>query len=86
MAKTYINAIGSALEEYQTGIPTQKPSQAYVDLAWGGLRSAPIFEKMFPVGSTDRIRIENRLAAEQTGNIIAAGTTSQQIPIGKPCN
>ncbi|TDW46619.1 hypothetical protein EV144_106293 [Flavobacterium sp. 270] len=89
MANTYIEAIGGALQEFQTGVPLsngQKPDQIYTDLAWGGLIDAPIFEKEFPQGTNERLRIENRLASEQTGNIIGAGTSQQQIPLGKPCN
>ncbi|EJL63184.1 hypothetical protein [Flavobacterium sp. CF136] len=89
MANTYVEAIGAALQEFQTGVAVpsgEKPDQIYTDLAWGGLRDAPIYEKKFPAETAERLRIDNRLASEQTGNTIGAGTAQQQIPIGKPCN
>ena len=89
MANTYVEAIGAALQEFQTGIAVPngvKPDQVYTDLAWGGLRDAPVYEKKFPVGTAERLRIDNRLASEQTGNTIGAGTPQQQTTIGKPCN
>ncbi|MEO8255336.1 MAG: hypothetical protein ABI554_13225 [Flavobacterium sp.] len=89
MANTYVEAIGAALQEFQTGVAVSsvaKPDQIYTDLAWGGLSGAPIYGKTFPKGTAERLRIENRLAAEQTGNTIGAGTPQQQTAIGKPCN
>lgn len=89
MANTYVQAIGAALQEFQTGVAVavgEKPDQIYTDLAWGGLIEAPIYGKIFPVGTTERLRIENRLASEQTGTTIGAGTAQQQTPVGKPCN
>ena len=89
MANTYVEAIGIALQEFQTGISLPngvKPDQVYTDLAWGGLRDTDVYEKKFPVGTAERLRIDNRLASEQTGNTIGAGTPQQQATIGKPCN
>lgn len=89
MANTYVEAIGTALQEFQTGISLPygvKPDQVFTDLAWGGLRDADVYEKKFPVGTAERLRIDNRLASEQTGNTIGAGTPQQQTTIGKPCN
>lgn len=89
MANAYVEAIGAALQEFQTGVAVSngaKPDQIYTDLAWGGLSAAPIYGKIFLVGTAERLRIENRLAAEQTGNTIGAGTPQQQTAIGKPCN
>ncbi|MCC9073025.1 hypothetical protein LNQ49_15705 [Flavobacterium sp. F-65] len=88
MADNYVDAIGATLQEFQTGVAVpygKKPLQVYVDLAWGGLRDAPIFGKKFPKGSAERLRIENRLASEQTGNTVGTGTPQQQNTIGKPC-
>jgi hypothetical protein len=88
MANTYVNAIGSALQEFQTGIPVNYgsiPNQVYTDLAWGGLKDAPIYNKMFPLGSPDRERVEYRYACEQTGRIVGSGNPNAQTPIGKPC-
>jgi len=89
MANTYVESIGAALQEFQTGVSVssgEKPDQIYTDLAWGGLSAAPIYGKKFPEGTAERLRIENRLASEQTGYTIGAGTPQQQTPIGKPCN
>jgi hypothetical protein len=89
MANSYVEAIGAALQEFQTGVSLVngvKPDQIYTDLAWGGLRDAPIYGKIFPLGSAERLRIDNRLAAEQSGHEIGAGTAQQQTPIGQPCN
>lgn len=89
MASEYVNAISRSLQEYQTGIPVpenQIPDQIYTDLAWGGLSKAPVFDEKFPLGNPNRQRILNRLAAEQTGYSIGAGTKDEQKTIGKPCN
>jgi hypothetical protein len=83
MAETYVNAIGAALQEFQTGVAVlsgQTPNQIYTDLAWGGLRGTPIYDETFPVGSENYKRIEARYAAESNG-----GTTGNQTAIGKPC-
>jgi hypothetical protein len=88
MANTYVDAIGSALQEFQTGISVSYgsiPNQIYTDLAWGGLKDAPIYKATFPEGSAARTRAENRYACEQTGRIVGPGTPNAQTPIGKPC-
>lgn len=88
MATTYVNAIGSALQEYNTGIAVPYgtiPNQVYTDLAWGGLQKAPIFDTKFPLGSAERERIINRFGAESTGRAVEQGTSKEQKPIGKPC-
>lgn len=85
MALLYVDAVGRALQEFDTGIPVAdnaQPAQVYTDLAWGGLGHAPIFNTFFPEGSTERQRVINRYACEginqQQGN---------EIPIGgNPCN
>jgi hypothetical protein len=88
MANQYINAIGAALQEFQTGVPPAyglKPDQIYTDMAWGGLVKTPIYDKMIPIGSAERRRIENRYQAESTNRPVGQGTPSVQNPIGKPC-
>lgn len=62
------------------------PFQVYQDLSWAGLRDAPIYEKKFPTGTPERLRIDNRLACEQSGSPVGYGTLQQQSTIGKPCN
>jgi hypothetical protein len=89
MANTYVDAIGAALQEFQTGTAVPfgtKPNQIYTDLAWGGLRDAPIYGEKFPSGTPERLRIDNRLACEQSGSPVGYGTPQQQNTIGKPCN
>lgn len=89
MAKTYVEALGASLQEFQTGVSVPngvKPDQIYTDLAWGGLRDAPIYEKQFPAGTVERERIDNRLAAEQTGHAVGGSSAQAQTPIGQPCN
>lgn len=84
MANQYVDAIGAALQEYQTGIAVAngvKPDQVFTDLAWGGLMKAPIFAMTFPIGSVDYNRIINRYGCEQVGRSVG-----NQTPVGKPCN
>jgi hypothetical protein len=89
MATDYADAIARALQEYHTGIPVPlgtSPNQIYSDLAWGGLSKTPVFDALFPAGSSDAQRIINRYAAEQTGHPIGQGTPQEQTQIGQPCN
>ncbi|KFF18413.1 hypothetical protein B0A62_06195 [Flavobacterium hydatis] len=83
MANTYVNAIGAALQEFQTGSPVPNggvPDQIYTDLAWGGLQEAPIFKTKFPEGSLEYNRIVGRYNGESVNSVI-----NGQIPVGKPC-
>ncbi|TPG44053.1 hypothetical protein [Flavobacterium pectinovorum] len=84
MANSYVNAIGAALQEFQTGIAVKEgetPNQIYTDLAWGGLQEAPIFMQKFPVNSEEYKRIIGRYNGESTNS-----TINGQTPAGKPCN
>lgn len=83
MAKTYVNSIGLLLQEFQTGMPvnTGIPDQRYTDLAWHGLEKTTIYQKIFPLGSAERIRIQNVFGAEASGR-----TVGNIAPIGKKCN
>ena len=88
IANSYVEAIGSALQEFQTGIALpygEKPNQIYTDLAWGGLKEAPIYDKHFSNKPQEKLRIENRYASEQTGHSVGDGTPQAQTPLGKPC-
>jgi hypothetical protein len=89
MANKYVDAIGAALQEYQTRTPLAygaKPDQIYTDMAWGGLVKTPIYDKKIPQGSAERARIENRYQAEALNRAVGEGTPSVQNPIGNPCN
>lgn len=84
MALLYVSSVARTLQEYQTGIPVptnSEPEQIYTDLAWGGLRAAPIFDTLFPVGSNDRQRIIDRYSCEGLNYQVGS-----QEPIGSNCN
>ena len=84
MANKYVEAIASALEEYQanTGIPSSlADKQVFLDMAWSGLQETDVYNKKFPAGSADRNRINARVSAEQNG-VYYQG----QYAVGKPCN
>ena len=83
MANTYVNAIGSALQEYNKSDDPNGiiPFQVYTDLAWGGLQEAPIFKEKYPVGSSEYNRIVGRYNSESVNF-----TINGQIVVGKPCN
>lgn len=85
MANKYVDAIASALEEYQwndTGIPSSlADKQVFLDMAWSGLQNTEVFNNKFPPGSVDNTRITNRITAETNG-VYYQG----QWAVGKPCN
>jgi hypothetical protein len=84
MANKYVDAMASALQQYDANYTV--PYQVYKDLAWGGLKDAPIFDKTFPPGSVESIRIKNRYGCESIGHSVGDGTPYTQTPVGKPCN
>lgn len=90
MATDYAVAIARSLQEYDTGIPvpdTTAPLQIYSDMAFASLADAPaVFDALFPAGNPNRQRILNRYAAESIGNVVGAGTSDEQFPIGQLCN
>jgi hypothetical protein len=86
-SEKYINAIACTLQEFNTGqtVTSGFPSQAYIDLAWGGLTDTYVFNKTFPNDSShknyaDRQRIINRTNSEKLGNV-----AGQSSPLGTPC-
>lgn len=85
MANKYVDAIASALEEYQTsttGIPSSlADKQVFLDMAWSGLQNTDVFDTKFPLGSANRTRILARIGAELNG-VYSQG----QYAVGKPCN
>lgn len=85
MANKYVNAIASALEEYQwndTGIPsTLADKQVFLDLAWSGLQGTDVYNKKSQEGIIDNTRITARIGAEQNG-VYSQG----QYAVGKQCN
>lgn len=84
MADRYVDAMASALQEYDANYLIDY--QVYKDLAWGGLKDAPIFDKTFPPASTEGNRIKNRYGCESIGRAVELGTPNEQKPVGKPCN
>jgi len=84
MTNKYVYAMASALEEYDANYLINY--HVYKDLAWGGLKDAPIFDKTFPPASTESNRIKNRYRFESIGRAVELGTPNEQKPVGKPCN
>jgi hypothetical protein len=80
IANSYVNAIASALKEFQPNLP----QQVYEDLAWAGLMDTDIFKIRYPEGSTSWQRIRNRIAAEQSGRSVSDGGINQDN-YGQPC-
>ncbi|KGO78858.1 hypothetical protein Q763_16370 [Flavobacterium beibuense F44-8] len=83
MAEKYVDALARALQEFQTGNPVPdntSPSQNYTDLAWGGLKDAPIYQTTSSLTNEDRERINKRYASEIMN--ITIGTT---VPLGDTC-
>lgn len=67
MGNHYVNIMGAALQEYDTGIPVpdgQTPQQLYTDLAWSGLFRLNMPNPFPNLTSTDRARILSRKNAE----------------------
>ena len=85
MANKYVDAIASALEEYQTsttGIPSSlADKQVFLDMAWSGLRGTDIYNKKSQEGIINDARIFARIGAEQSGNYHQG-----VYPAGNPCN
>lgn len=88
MANQYIDAIAVTLREYNRYADPNGtvPYQVYTDLAWGGLKGTPVFEEKFPLGTPERLRIDNRYATEQSGNPVGYSSGQLQSAVGKPCN
>ena len=95
IANDFIKIIASALQEFQTNIPTQNPLQVYKDLAWQGLQGnfpnsnpdnlAQIFNLEYPLGSLGRERFEKTNSAEdkqESSSLNGLPIT----PISIPCN
>ena len=87
IAKKYVNAVASTIQEFHTGQPVTSgfPRQIYLDMAWGGLDKTKIFDATYPNDPNhknykDRERILNRIITEKKGE--QYGSTS---PAGKPC-
>jgi hypothetical protein len=81
MAKVYVKAIGSALQEFQTGVAVSygtTPDQVYTDMAWYGINDIQAFSDL---PEADRKRMENRYKCENNGSYYQG-----QTAIGKPCN
>ncbi|WP_290868225.1 hypothetical protein [Flavobacterium sp.] len=85
MANKYVNAIASALEQYQlndTGIPSSvSDKQVFLDMAWSGLQGTDVYNKKCQEGIIDNTRITARIGAEING-VYSQG----QYAVGKQCN
>ena len=84
MANKYVDAIATALEEYQanTAIPSSlADKQVFLDMAWSGLQNTDVFDTKFPLGSANRTRILGRIVNDVT-NVYSQG----QYAVGQPCN
>jgi hypothetical protein len=62
MAEKYVDAMASALQEYDANYTV--PYQVYQDLAWGGLQETDTFKKL---PFADQQRILNVISTELTG-------------------
>lgn len=87
IARDYVNAIASTIEEFHTGQPVTSgyPRQVYVDMAWGGLQNTYIFNKTYPENPNhknykDRERIIARINTEKLGSVYGINT-----PVGTSC-
>ncbi len=79
----FINPIKEALKEWDNATQSD---QYYEDLAWGGLmgnsnNATSSFDILFPIGSTNRVRIIDTNKAEDTNS-----TQGNAVPQGDPCN
>lgn len=79
MVKSFVSDIGAALKEYGTHVlGLQIDDYIYNDLAWGGLD----FSNNSQLSDADKVRIQNRLSAEQNNS-----TFDTESPAGqKACN
>lgn len=85
MAQNYVNVLGEALQEFDTGVPVTSSSplqQKYKDLAWGGLYGTTPYNSLSQ-SEKDRITAVN-IAEETNSSQIENGTT--HLPISTPCN
>jgi hypothetical protein len=85
IAKQYVFAIATTIQEFHTGQYTDYPYQNYLDMAWGGLQGTYIFNKNYPDDSTHknykaRERIMARINAERKGSQYYGA-----LPLGTPC-
>ncbi len=85
MAQNYVNVLGEALQEFDTGVPVTSSNplqQKYKDLAWGGLYGTIPYNSLSQ-SEKDRITAVN-IAEETNSSQIENGTT--HLPISTPCN
>lgn len=79
--KSFIDTMSSSLQEYNTGIPTNSPSQFYKDIIMGTLMTTNAFGTNYPSGSTDYKRILNTYLSEKNNG----SNDPAYAPKGKPC-
>lgn len=85
IAKQYVFAIATTIQEFHTGQFTDYPHQDYLDIAWGGLQDTYIFNKNYPDNPThknykDRLRIMAKINTEKLGT-----QYGMYSPLGTPC-
>ena len=90
IALSYVNALGSSLQEFITGIPlsaNQTPEQVYTDIAWYGLEGTIPYNAL-PQADKDRakFRFENVELLNQSAVNLAGQTIVPKGTRTSPCN
>lgn len=85
MGNHYVNIIGAALQEYDTGVPVpdgQSPQQLYTDLAWAGIWAPDSSYNQFNgvLTGADKARIYNRKNTEMDRSNAFGMTPSSNNP------
>jgi hypothetical protein len=94
MDQSYINILGTALQEFQTGnqvSQTNPLQQIYKDLAWGGLTETIAYTTPFSVGGLLTPQDKTRINAVNNSNEqnlpkIDTSNNQTQLPTGTACN
>ena len=79
--KSFIDIMSSALQEYHTGNPTDKPSQFYQDIILGTLKQTNTFKSKYPEGGDENRRITNNFLTEKNNG----SNDPNYTPKGTPC-
>ncbi|WP_188049380.1 hypothetical protein [Flavobacterium sp. GP15] len=79
--KSFIKIMASSLQEFNTGIPTDSPTQFYQDIMMGTLMTTNIFKSKYNEGSAEYNRIKNNYITEKKNG----SNDPSYSPKGKPC-